>query len=53
MTLFDVVFAGNDAVFDMTEKAIDEAIAANGADKAVALPDTAYSLPCYSLRRIY
>ena len=47
MTLFDVVFAGNDAVFDMTEKAIDEAIAANGADKAVALPDTAYSLPCY------
>lgn len=47
MTLFDVVFAGNDAVFGMTEKAIDEAIAANGADKAVSLPDTAYSLPCY------
>ena len=47
MTLFDVVFAGNDAVFGMTEKAIDDAIAANGADKAVALPDTAYSLPCY------
>ena len=47
MTLFDVVFSGNDAVYGLTEKAIDDAIAANGADKAVAFPDTAYSLPCY------
>ena len=41
MTLFDVVFSGNDAVYGLTEKAIDDAIAANGADKAVAFPDTA------------
>ena len=47
MTLFDVVFSGNDAVYGLTEKAIDDAIAANGADKAIAFPDTAYSLPCY------
>ena len=47
MTLFDVVFSGNDAVYGLTEKAIDDAIAANGSDKAVAFPDTAYSLPCY------
>ena len=47
MTLFDVVFSGNDTVYGLTEKAIDDAIAANGADKAVSLPDTAYSLPCY------
>lgn len=47
MTLFDVIFSGNDAVYGLTEKAIDDAIAANGADKAIAFPDTAYSLPCY------
>ena len=47
MTLFDVVFSGNDAVYGLTEKAIDDAIAANGADKAVSFPNTAYSLPCY------
>ncbi|MDO4519876.1 MAG: acetyl-CoA decarbonylase/synthase complex subunit alpha/beta [Eubacteriales bacterium] len=46
-TLFDVVFSGNDAVFGLTEQAIDAAIAANGAEKAVAFPNTAYSLPCY------
>ncbi|MDO5346280.1 MAG: acetyl-CoA decarbonylase/synthase complex subunit alpha/beta [Lachnospiraceae bacterium] len=47
MTLFDVVFKGNDAVYGLTEQAIDAAIAQHGADKAVAFPDTAYSLPCY------
>ncbi|MGN0354102.1 MAG: acetyl-CoA decarbonylase/synthase complex subunit alpha/beta [Muricoprocola sp.] len=47
MTLFDVVFSGNDTVYGLTEKAVDDAIAANGADKPVSLPDTAYSLPCY------
>ncbi|MCD7745918.1 MAG: CO dehydrogenase/CO-methylating acetyl-CoA synthase complex subunit beta [Lachnospiraceae bacterium] len=47
MTLFDVIFKGNDAVYGLTEKAIDDAIAQYGADKAVAFPDTAYSLPCY------
>ena len=47
MTLFDVVFSGNDTVYGLTENAIDAAIAEHGADKAIAFPDTAYSLPCY------
>ena len=47
MTLFDLVFSGNDTVYGLAEKAVDDAIAAGGADKAVAFPDTAYSLPCY------
>lgn len=46
-TLFDVVFSGNDAVYGLTEGAINDAIAKHGADKAVSFPDTAYSLPCY------
>ena len=47
MTLFDRVFGGNDAVYGLTETAINNAIAAHGADKAVSFPHTAYSLPCY------
>ncbi len=47
MTLFDVVFSGNDTVYGLTEGAINDAIAKHGADKAVAFPGTAYSLPCY------
>lgn len=47
MTLLDRIFNGNDAVYGLTEKAIDDAIAKYGADKAVSFPDTAYSLPCY------
>lgn len=47
MTLFDVVFSGNDTVYGLTEDAINDAIAKHGADKAIAFPDTAYSLPCY------
>ncbi|MCD7833017.1 MAG: CO dehydrogenase/CO-methylating acetyl-CoA synthase complex subunit beta [Lachnospiraceae bacterium] len=47
MTLFDVIFKGNDAVYGLTEQAIDSAIAQYGEDKPVAFPDTAYSLPCY------
>ena len=47
MTLFDRVFSGNDAVYGLTEGAIDAAIAQHGEDKAVSFPDTAYSLPCY------
>ena len=47
MTLFDVVFSGNDTVYGLTEGAIGDAIAKHGADKAVAFPGTAYSLPCY------
>ena len=47
MTLFERVFNGNDAVYGLTEGAIDSAIAQYGEDKAVKFPDTAYSLPCY------
>lgn len=47
MTLFDVVFSGNDTVCGLTEGAINDAIAKYGEDKAVAFPSTAYALPCY------
>lgn len=47
MTLFDRVFSGNDAVYGLTEGAIDAAITQHGEDKAVSFPNTAYSLPCY------
>ena len=47
MTLFDVVFSGNDTVYGLTENAINDAIAKYGEDKAIAFPSTAYSLPCY------
>ncbi len=47
MTLFDVIFAGNDAAFGLAEGAVNDAIAKYGADKAVAFPGTAYAVPCY------
>ncbi len=47
MTLFDVVFSGNDTVYGLTEQAINDAIATHGEDKAIAFPETAYALPCY------
>jgi len=47
VTLFDRVFSGNDAVYGLTEAAIDNAIAQYGAEQAVSFPHTAYSLPCY------
>jgi acetyl-CoA synthase len=47
VTLFERVFSGNDAVYGLTEGAIDGAIAQYGEDKAVSFPNTAYSLPCY------
>ena len=37
MTLFDRVFGGNDAVYGLTEGAIDGAIAQYGEDKAVKI----------------
>ena len=46
MTLFERVFGGNDAVYGLTEAAIDSAIAQYGESQAVSFPDTAYSLPC-------
>ena len=47
MTLFERVFNGNDAVYGLTEQAIDVAIAQHGEEKAVSFPNTAYCLPCY------
>ena len=47
MTLFERVFGGNDAVYGLTEAAINNAIAQYGEAQAVSFPDTAYSLPCY------
>ncbi len=47
MTLFERVFNGNDAVYGLTEAAIDNAIAQYGEGQAVSFPDTAYALPCY------
>ena len=47
MTLFERVFNGNDAVYGLTEQAIDAAIAQQGEEKAVSFPNTAYCLPCY------
>ena len=47
MTLFERVFGGNDAVYGLTEGAIDAAIAQYGEEKAISFPNTAYALPCY------
>lgn len=46
MTLFDRVFNGSDQWFDLANAKVEEAISKYGADHAVSLPDTAYSLPC-------
>ena len=45
MTLFERVFGGNDAVYGLTEAAINNAIAQYGEGQAVSFPGTAYSLP--------
>ena len=47
MTLFDLIFSGNDTVYERAEREINEAVAKYGEDKAVAFPGTAYSLPFY------
>ena len=47
MRLLDRVFNGSTTIYEQTVKAVDEAIAKYGADKAVSLPDTAFALPCY------
>ena len=43
--LTDLIYGGSNAVASLTENAVNEAIAAHGADKKVAFPDTAYFLP--------
>ena len=45
--LINRIFSGNDAVFGLTQQAVDGAIQQHGADKAVGFPHTAYCLPCY------
>lgn len=46
-TIFERVFRGNDAVYGLTQGAIDAAIAQYGVDQPVSFPNTAYCLPCY------
>ena len=43
--LTDLIYAGSNAVAGLTEQAVNDAIAANGADTPVAFPDTAYFFP--------
>ena len=45
--LINRIFNGNDAVFGLTEQAVNGAVAQYGAEKAVGFPHTAYCLPCY------
>lgn len=47
MLLIDRIFSGNDAVYALTEQAVNNVLAQHGADKAVSFPNTAYCLPCY------
>ncbi|MDO4647545.1 MAG: acetyl-CoA decarbonylase/synthase complex subunit alpha/beta [Eubacteriales bacterium] len=47
MTLLERIFNGNDAVYGLTEQAIDAAIAQYGEENPISFPNTAYSLPCY------
>lgn len=47
MTLFERIFNGNDAVYSLTEQAVDAAIAKYGEEKTVGFPDAAFYLPCY------
>ena len=47
MTLFDRVFSGSNEMYAWAEKSVSAALEKYGADAAVSLPSTAYSLPCY------
>ena len=43
--LTDLIYGGSHAVAGLTEGAVNDAIAKHGADKAIAVPDTAYFFP--------
>ncbi len=43
--LTDLIYGGSHAVAGLTEQAVNDAIAAYGADKAAVFPDTAYFCP--------
>ena len=45
MSLFDLIYAGSNAVAGLTEGAVNGAIEKYGPDKEVAFPDTAYYFP--------
>ena len=45
--LYNEIDSTYNAVYGLTEAAIDSAIAQYGESQAVSFPDTAYSLPCY------
>ncbi len=47
MTLFDRVFSGSNEMYAWAEKSVADALEKYGADAAVSLPSTAYSVPCY------
>ncbi len=47
MLLFDIIFNGNDKMYQEASDAVDAAIAKYGEDQAVGFPDTAYSLAAY------
>ena len=44
-TLFERVFSGNDEMYALAVKAVDEALAKLGPDAPATFGDTAYSLP--------
>ncbi|MFV0528590.1 MAG: acetyl-CoA decarbonylase/synthase complex subunit alpha/beta [Lachnospiraceae bacterium] len=47
MLLFDIVFNGNDAMYNEAAEAVEKAISEYGEDKAIGFPETAYSMGCY------
>ena len=44
-TLFDLIYAGSNAVAQLTENAVKDAIAKHGEGKTLSFPDTAYFSP--------
>ena len=43
--LTDLIYGGSNAVAGLTEGAVNDAIAKDGAEKEIAFPDTAYFFP--------
>ena len=47
MTLFDIVFSGNDSLYAQAEAGLKEALEKYGPDKPLVFPVTAYIIPFY------